>query len=459
MTRGETYFATVGGEIKGYGTMAPGSLHDAGQLLADVSRAFGMSAEAVLLVPVMPGSGDADEGINLAPRWAGMEASALAAGWRVTGDEGLIRDNGWATFRSMDDDRVIYMGVLSMMDQDRTPLFDLTADAETITRRLVTYASVTGVVWRMTAGVSGCAAVRHDRAARALEQLTIGVGESGEPEHQGEPVEPWWRWDTAPRELHGAGHVIWHRPLVPSERVDTARVCKYDIRAQYLAAMAGAKYGWGEPHRRASVPYDPDRAGFWQIAASGPLSLPGPPLVRHVDRGLTWVTNRVMDHLHGKGILPMVYDSYTSPTSSQWLKPWATKIRNALYAESDEIQDIEAALKRTYTETNGMFNVPGGSVFRKDVHWTTIDTAMINMRVKLEHVHQTIGMWPCEIYHDAVFYPVEDKQAFDELNLALGVKYPWDRAVIRVPIGKFRFVSSEMVPAWEARISKKESKQ
>lgn len=460
MTRGETYFANLGGDIKGYGVMAPGSLHDTGRLLADTARAFGDTAEALLLVPVLPGAGG--EQMDTRPeRWSAMEASALTAGWRVTGDHGAIRDNGWVTFRNLDDDRVIYMGVLTLMDQDRTPLFDLAADAETIIQRLVTYASVTGVVWRMTAGISGCMSLRKDRADRAEHQLVIGQAPHGPdqvcpdcPHTATERAEPWWRWDTCPPDVHGAGHMIWDRPLTAAERAAVdGRVVKFDIRAQFLAAMISGSYGWGEPHHRPRVPFDPDRAGFWKIASSGPLSLPGPPLVRNVDGGMTWVTTRVMQYLRDNGIEPMVYDSYTTATSSQWLKPWATKIRDALYAENQYLQDISDALKRTYTETNGMFATPGGSVARKDMHWTTVDVGTINMRVKLDHVHSAIGMWPCQVYHDAVWYPVEDREMFTALCLALGVKLKG-----RTSVGKFRYVSGETIPEFEARQEKRNAR-
>lgn len=452
MTRGETYFATTEGAIRGFGNIAPGAFWDTGKLLDEISVAFGERAEGLLLVPVLPGGGDDDPGESLASRWAAMENSAFRAGWRVTGDEALSRDTGWATFRHMEHGQRIHMGILTMIDESRTPLFDIAGTAGPIADALVTYASVTGVLWRMSAGVSGCASLRRDRAERAAVQLTL-------PELTADPDagQPWWRWDKAPRDIHGAGHIIWSRPLVPAEKVPDARIVTYDVRAQFLAAMVGGDFGWGEPHQRLRVPFDPKRAGFWKIASSGPLSLSGPPLVRHLEgfTGLTWVTTPVMVYLLDMGIEPMVYDSWTSATSSQWLKPWAVKLRDALYAQSEKIQTIEKALKRTYAETNGMFNVAGGSVYRKDVHWTTIDLATMNLRRKIDHVHATIGVWPCEIYHDAVSYPVADEEAFTELNTALGVKWPVGKGE-RISIGKFKYKGATTVEAWEARQAKKE---
>lgn len=450
MTRGETYFANTEGTIKGYGVMLPGSLYDVGVLLRDVGNAFTDQAEGLLLVPAMPGAGDIDESLpeteSLAWRWSRMEAAAMQAGWSLTGDAARTRETGWATFKNVDTGRKIYMGVLSMMDQDRTPLFDLGADAETITQRLVSYASVTGVLWRMTAGVSGCASLRADRAERAARQLTIA--ERLESPDDGQPH---WRWDAAPNDVHGAGHMIWSRPLTSAER--GGHVVTYDIRAQFLAAMVSGNYGWGEPSHKARPTFNPDRGGFWLISASGLQSLQGPPIIRHKDgRGLTWVTTPVMVYLQGKGIEPMVYESWTSATSSQWLKPWATKVRDALYAESEYLRDIEPALKRTYAEMNGMFNVPGGSVFRRDIHWTTVDTGTMNLRRKLDQVHKTLGIWPCGIYHDAVSFPVADYSGWLELNTVLGITNPPPTSP---RIGKFKWVSRMDAGQWDAKQGKK----
>ena len=245
---------------------------DAGRLLADIGRSFGDRPEGVLIVPVLPGGGEEfPETVSLATRWAAMEAAALRAGWIVTGDAERIRDNGWATFRHEGTDKKIYLGVLASMDQAKTPLFDLAADAETIVRHLISYASVTGVVWRMTAGVSGCASLRAVRQERAERQLTL-------PELEEDPDQgqPHWRWDKAPDYLHGAGHMVWSRDLYPAERQAEARIVTYDVRAQFLAAMASGRFGWGEPIQRARVAFDNERGGFWQIAASGPLALDGP---------------------------------------------------------------------------------------------------------------------------------------------------------------------------------------
>lgn len=453
MTRGETWFANTEGAIKCYGVVAPGSFYDTGKLINDIALAFGDRDEGLLLVPVLPGSGtDEEEPNSLAGRWAAMEASANRAGWRIAGDAERIRDTGWITFRHMGNDRRIYMGVLTLMNQDRTPLFSLTDEGETIVKAVGTYAAVTGVLWRYTAGVSGCASIRADRADRAARQLTLT-----ELEESPDQGQPHWIWSDRPAELHGAGRMIWSRELAPAER--HGKIVTYDIRAQFLAAMVSARYGWGKPAQRARTPFDPERAGFWLVAASGLLSLDGPPLVRHVDgRGLTWVTTPVLAYLLERGISPMVYDSWTSATSSQILKPWAERIRNAIYSQSRTLYGVEDALKWTYAEANGLFNTHGGSIDRGDWHWTTEDTAMVNERRKLDKVRESIGMWPCEVYHDAVSYPVADAEEFAALNNALGVKYPRPQG-LPTQIGKFKYVRSVTVQAWQEAQERKAARR
>lgn len=448
MTKGETWFANTEGHVKSFATIAPGSFHDAGKLLTQISAAFGDRKEGLLLIPILPGGGDDEDGLpattSLAWRWSRVEAAAERAGWKITGDAERIRDNGWATFRHLTTGRKIFMGVLPFMGQERTPLFSLDDGPEAIIKALITYASVTGVLWRMTAGVSGCASIRHDRAARAARQLSL----VGAEQHDDEG-EPFWNWAARPDELHGAGRIIWSRPLVDAER--HGKIATYDVRAQHLATMQSARYGWGRPAQRLRVPFDPERAGFWLVAASGLLALDGPPLVRHIDsRGLTWVTTPVLVYLREQGIEPLVYDSWTSATSSQILRPWAQKLRNAIYqSESSALRLIEPALKSTYADTNGMFRARGGSIDRIDWHWTTVDGSTMNLRRKIDNARRVMGMWPCEIYHDAVSYPVADAEEFAALNNALGVVYPARTQPIQ--IGKFKYIKAEPIEVWEAR--------
>lgn len=465
MAGGQTWLANTEGAVRPFAAIAPGSFFDGGKLLDEVAGMFGDRDEGLLIVPTLPGGGDDEDPDpqrwSLAWQWACLEAAAGRTGWQITGDAERIRDTGWATFRHTSGRR-IFMGVLPHMDPDRTPLFKIDATAEEIVTALISYAAVTGVFWRMTAGVSGCASIRLDRAERAQERqlaLSLHSAETICPDcpHDDEPSvarEPRWLW-TRPTDvhLHGAGHMIWSRPLTDAER--HGKIVTYDVRAQFLAAMQASRYGWGEPaHKRNNVVFDPERAGFWRVPASPLQALPGPPLIRTPEGRLTWVTTPVMVYLQSHGIEPMVYESWTTATSSQLLKPWAQHIRNAVYSRAPRVRSIETALKRTYAEANGMFNVPGGSIDRTDWHWTTVDTGTVNLRRKLDRAHLVMGMWPCEIYHDAVSYPVADGEEFAALNRALEVQYPVPHNA-QPRIGKLKYVKSTSVSDWEARQNRK----
>lgn len=440
ITRDQVCFARPSGTIALYDILPAGTLWHAGKLMRDTANAFGSAKTGLLIVPTTPGPGYDLLDDSPANAWRQMEAAAMEMGFAPTGNGDGTTFNrgwetGWGTF-AYGDNQTLIMGVLDLIDQSRTPLFDIAAKAETITEKLVAYHAVTGALWRMTAGVSGCVGIRADRAARATSQLTLVGSEAPAP------VEPHWRWDKAPEGIHGAGFTRWTRTLFPAEK--HCRIATFDIRNQYLASMISANQGWGEPTRKPSSPFEPERAGFWQVGAKALLALDGPPLIKNVDeRGLTWVTTRVMTYLFNAGINPLVYDSWTAATSGQLLKPWATRIRNGLYEKN--LADLWPALKRTYAETNGMLAVPGGSIFRPDWHWTNVDTAAINMRVKIDRVKTFIGVWPVRVHHDAVSYAIADDAALKELSGPLGVG---------PGIGKFKLVSVQGIQEWNESVLK-----
>jgi hypothetical protein len=363
-------------------------------------------------------------------------------GWRasITVDK-RGPETGWLTWTHEVSGKKIHMGILNLMDQSRTPLFSLDASAGAIAARVIEYHRVTGALWRMTAGVSGCVGIRANVAERVAqanasvdrEALAARVAHG----RNDRPVllsEPHWRWDAAPESLHGLGHMTWMRELVPAERHGLIYV--FDIRAQFLAAMAGARIGWGKPSHTSQPVFDPERAGYWRIPA--PTLPVRPPLVdpKKIDKwGSTWVTTPAMVYFDSLGIRPAPSESWTTATSSQILKPWATRLRSVLdYTATPDINADPrfipaAALKRTYTETIGMFTVTGGSIYRPDWWDTIIDLARVNMMRKLDRARQVLGVWPVKIYHDAVYYPgAEDER--DAIASAIGVN---------INIGKFKY--------------------
>jgi hypothetical protein len=432
MTKGETVFANTQGQTNAFSLIAPGALYHAGRLLRDIGESFYGNDEGLLIVPSIPAG--LDESHAIEPHtWETMYARAHENGWRSPWTDGRAAETGWITWTHEVSGKKIHMGILNLMDQSRTPLFALDASAGAIAARVIEYHRVTGALWRMTAGVSGCVGIRAnvaERVRRDNEQaLRTGIGTV--------ISEPHWRWDAAPDSLHGLGHMTWMRELVPAERHGS--VYLFDIRAQFLAAMAAARIGWGKPSHTSQPVFDPERAGYWRIPAS---TLAGhsarPPLVdpKKIDKwGSTWVTTPAMVYFDSLGIRPAPSESWTTATSSQILKPWATRLRSVLdYTATADINADPrfipaAALKRTYTETIGMFTVTGGSIYRPDWRDTIIDLARVNMMRKLDRARQVLGVWPVKIYHDAVYYPgAEDDR--DAIASAIGVN---------INIGKFKY--------------------
>ena len=436
ITKGEIGFANLEGASRVYEQMAPGLLYDAGNLLDSISDTFHNRAEGVLLVDRFPGPSDEEEGAKA--RTIAMEASAVKAGWVSTSvNSEDTRVTGWLSFRNADAGRVIHVGILPAMEPGRMALYKASDPAQTIIDKMIEYGTTTGVLWRINGGISCCLGIRADREERSGVQSSLV--ELGIDMDKG---EPWWRWDSAPSGLHGAGRPTWSRDLAPAER--HGHVVTFDVRAQGLAAMYTARFGWGRPRRKGNATFDPTRAGLWLIAGRALTGMDGPPLLdeRYVDsRGLTWVSTRALEHYFRLGIEPLIYDSWTTATSAQLLKPFAQKLRNALLTETCTIRE---AIKATYSEGPSMWTRPGGSIFRPDWYHTHQDTATFNLRLKIEKAKQEIGMWPCRIYGDEISYPVDDEQGHRELAAALGVELGKPAT-----LGKLKYTGRELASDWQ----------
>lgn len=439
----------------------------AGKLLRDFANDLpATDTDAVLIIDRLPvgmwdeqhnyhpefsAEGDADTArVWRGRRYAAFLAQAMESGFQPLSTEAGADWSGWVTMRAGEHGTRINVGVLEYLKPGRTPLFDLAAKAETIIDRMTAYQAATGVLFRMTAGVSGCAAIRADRKTRATEKLYTQLQTGDVKAPDAAPVEPHWRWDDAPKTVHGAGVCVWQRELFPSER--HGQVITFDIRGQYLASMGSAAQGWGKPRRMIQPTFDASRAGFWQVGGKALLAMDGPPIVRDIDEsGYTWVTTPVLEYLAGAGIKPYIYDSWTSPTASQILRPWAAKLKSNLAWAETSAPELLPALKRTYAEANGMFNVPGGSIFRPDWYHTHVDLGMINVRRKLDKAKADFGIWPVKIYFDSVSYPVADDEEITQLETALGVKPVTPATYPRGGFGKFRRTGLVSVAEWEAK--------
>jgi len=408
ITEMETVFANTHGRISAFDTAA-GTFYNIGKLLRDVSISFGHNLDGLLIISTLP------KGVRA---WDRLLTEAFEQGWAPT--SARFTETGWVTWRHTSaPDKRIHMAVLDRLDQERTPLFQLTASAQTITDRLLAYQKINGALWRMTPGVSGCLGIRAVR----WNGLDPAAGR-----------EPHWRWDNAPETLHGLGYPIWQRDPAPAER--HGLIYGFDIRAQYLAAMSNARLGWGKPTHQHQPAFDPERAGYWRINAW--QCNPAAPAIidlKKIDKwGTTWVTTPAMIYFAELDIHPQIIESWTTATSSQILKPWAAGLRNALNTPTPgEVVPTEA-IKRTYAETIGMFTVEGGSIYRPDWRDTIVDLARINFYRKIDKAHKVLGVWPVGIYHDTVYYPGHEDD-LDAITSALGG--------IDERIGKFRYTGQQ----------------
>lgn len=374
-------------------------------------------------------------------------APALASGGWATPDVTRSAQTGWATWERIVPDtgrtERVHLGVLALMDASRTPLFTFADSAERIARNVRGYLATTGVLWRATAGVSGCAGiramVRDGRHALAAMRAAQGRGMPAQ--------EPRWRWDDKPMHLRGVGDLRYSHNfeyvLGPNA---TGYVHVFDVRSMYLAAAHAAVLGFGKPQRGVK-PFDHNVAGYWLIDLANDLPpYTRPWVVDYLDAAgpSVWVTSPVLSYLNGKGINPEILDAYTSPSSTRLLRPWAERLTTGARINADhEHPNVRAAWKRTYTETVGMMNAPGGSICRPDWRDTIMDLARVNMVRKLDAVYSAIGKWPFTIYTDAAAYHWPDPELPTEALLALGVIDAEGLADER--IGKFKLV--ETIPA------------
>lgn len=421
-----------------------GLLTDAGALLHWCGTQFPqLPAAGTLIVPTVPAFIDGDDRYGLAPRARLMTERAAAAGWERNGGQDWER-GGWITWTHNGTGQVIYMGILDLMDQDRTPAFRLGSSARDIADALAAYVDATGMNWRMTAGVTGCAMVK----------TTIHRVETNKMIRRGPdkpvPAPRWHSTAATTYGVHAAGDLRYNRMLAPAER-QYSRLYQLDVRAAYLAAAAAVDLPWSEL-RPVDRQVFTGQAGYWQVdlndlvdgaAAVSSATLPhlGPALWNPDaadDAGLMWLTTPVMGFLSELGINPVVRNALLAPSQSRFLRPWAESIRDAL-ANPTATAEVRTALKRTYSETVGMFAAAGGSIHRPEWRDLIVDTARVSVLRKVFQARRTLGIWPARIYVDAVWYPYPDDAPADDLVHALGGTGR---------IGKFRHVKSTSVDTW-----------
>lgn len=303
-------------------------------------------------------------------------------GWK-TSESGI--ETGWFFCEATGGGRrragmVMMLGIGPWIRQDRTPLFDLemTAPASVVASRLAVYHRETGVSWRGTGGLSGCALLREMKATTR---------------------EPLWRWDKAPSDVVGSSFELYagrHWRAASADERDMF-VHRFDTRAMYLAAAGNADLAWSAPVQSGAQEFDPERPGYWRIDArkiNDPMHL----LTRDCD-GLAWVTTPIMSHLLRRGVRPEIHDSITADRQSRIMRGWAERLRDARTNVQRHGHPIVPAIKDTYSRTVGQMKRSGGRVFRPDWRDTIVDLAKCNL---LDKIHKS-GLAPLRFQTDAVW--------------------------------------------------------
>jgi hypothetical protein len=299
--------------------------------------------------------------------------------------------SGWTTYRS--GQRVVHVGVRSLLDPGRTVLWDVAGDSsDTVARSLAWYHHTIGVPFQMTAGVSGCALLRslHPDPRR------------GRSPYWGKSV------DAEPADIRPAGDILWTRRASTLERA-RPYVHGFDLRAARLAAAGVADLPWDRSGvQSGAAPFDPTLAGFWAVRSD---QLPDvderrPPLWEPSGEPLTWLSAPIAGELWKRGQLPEVLDSRTAP-ARQWLRSWSTRLGAARLAAETEPGAPERwsrSVKATYAETVGMMMRRGGSIYRPDVAAQIIDRQRVTLLAHADRVAGARGEYPVAAMTDCLYY-------------------------------------------------------
>lgn len=378
---------------------------DPGLLIANTGARFGDGLEGVLVwwpkFPVTDRDKFTDE----------LLASAQARGWAAT-PQG--KSSGWFTFHHRR--QAVHLAIGPWLNQRKIPLLQLDDSQTTIADRLARFHVATGSAWRMTAGMTGSAMIR-DQIERSSN------------------ANPLWRWDHAPQDIVGTSwEMRWQRPATKEEEGYPYVHC-FDITAMYHAAAALTKLGHSAPvHRAGPVTFNRHTPGYWLVDYDSRMLEGHRPIpfyqVRRLDNmSRLWLTTESLALLVDNGIEPPVRDAWLAVSSSQHLKKWAERLRDARY--SNTLSDLQPALKSTANTTIGALARPGGRIYRPDWRDLIVDKARANLIRKI--IHASPHGWPMRVNVDAVWYASTDRHPTD-LAQALGVR--------EHSIGKFHYVNT-----------------
>lgn len=362
-------------------------------------------------------------------------------GWSVSGD----RLGPWSTIRRGDRAfRLVLEPFVWMWDprtDSRTPFLNLPDPAQDpaacwveLARRLDRLASLLGVPWSSSAGVTGAALFdqiqrrRQRRGGRVLEQ----AGSLPDLDRTGQQqLEPEMDWPVLSRRVDSGRPV---RELTEAELNTAVAVHFYDRRGSYLAPSGGADLPVGAPTRVEAdaahqvidrvVRFGGERlpVGIWQVSLpKWDESTPPPHPDQHrFERVTRWVTTPTLqlliDHDDIGGAGYTVQELQPGPAwvwqeHGRLLEPWYKQVREALLAARSEADDpVDRAIKGVYTAYIGRMDYAAVAEGPRPWHHQPVWRAVIigSSRSGLWRVirkHQlTTGRIPVSVHVDEVAY-------------------------------------------------------
>lgn len=339
-----------------------------------------------------------------------LDSSILAAGDSLT----LLRDwkfselRAWTTFVHRDG-TVVHLGLLPELGERLGGVLQGVSDPMDIARRLGSYHQLTGVHWRATPGITGCAALR-----KAFPDPTPGA-------------QPLWHHPLLKGvRLRGCGPLIWRNPQQPTPD-DRNVVHVFDINAMYLAGLRNAQLAWSALQRSEIGRFDPSMPGYWEIDVTGlPADLydgkTRPPVFPKMFsiRGSAWLSTPVVKYLvEVTGLHFDVMDAYVSDNPQGIGRGVAERLMAARRGDLGDPGPLLPAIKRTYAELVGMLARERGSIYRPDWAATIMDLARMNMLRRVRRLDDDVRILAVET--DAVYLMTDAPNAALNLSARLGV--------------------------------------
>lgn len=332
--------------------------------------------------------------------------------------------SGWAVPTGAGRDVIVNVCFAESADPDRSRLIYPAAGARMTAFRLAWYQRHLGAAYKMTAGVSGVAAMRELYKHGKAEQPFWGV-------RGRRPI-------ADPR--RASGDITWASPHQAAIfAADGNFVHGFDLNRARLAAANVATLPWSQlVHHPQGEMFDSKRAGYWLVHTA---DLPArgrelPPVYQYhraLPGDLQWLTSPVMEWYQHRGQLPEAIESYTAP-GKRWLYAWSNSIEGARLCAAGQGCNrgcppwagdalLVDTVKRTYKEGVGMIDREGGSVFLPQVAATIYDRQRVTVLTHIERIQGATGKVPLAVATDCVWYAADtddSTQVAQELGITIG---------------------------------------